>query len=275
VERRLLATTGTVVSAYALGTMTFGESTTEADAHGILDRYLEAGGNLLDVADVYAGGASERIVGSWLASRGAREDVVLATKGRFPVGEDRDPNRRGLSPAWLRRAIDGSRRRLGVDHLDLYQVHAWDPLTPPEVWLEALDHHVRAGHIGAIGVSNLRGYQLQRVVDIARTEGLSPVVTLQPQYNLLAREIEWELLPCAADAGLSVLPWSPLGGGWLSGKYRRDQGPPSGSRLGVDPGRGVEAWDKRATERTWAASTSSTRSRRTTTPPRRPSRSPG
>jgi aryl-alcohol dehydrogenase-like predicted oxidoreductase len=252
VERRPLGRSGLLVSTYALGTMTFGEVTATDDAHRILDRYLGAGGNLLDVADVYAAGESERVVGTWLASRGTRDDVVLATKARFPVGDDHDVNRRGLSRRWLTRAIDRSLERLGVDHVDLYQVHAWDPLVPVEEWLGVLDGLVRAGKIGAVGVSNLRGYQLQRAVDVARAEGFAPVVSLQPQYNLLSREIEWELVPCCTDEGIAILPWSPLGGGWLTGKYRRDRQPPSTSRVGEDPDRGVEAWDQRATAHTWA-----------------------
>ncbi|MTV27473.1 aldo/keto reductase [Nitriliruptoraceae bacterium ZYF776] len=250
-ERRTLGSSGTIVSAYALGTMTFGAETDEATAFAQCDRYLEAGGTLLDTADVYNAGESERIVGRWLADRGVRDDVLLATKARFPVGDDTDVNRRGLSRTWLTRAIDASLTRLGVDHVDLYQVHAWDPLTPPEEWLATLDDLVRAGKVGAVGVSNLRGYQLQRAVDVTRAEGLSPIVTLQPQWNLLARELEWELVPCCEAEGLGILPWSPLGGGWLTGKYRRDERPTGATRLGEDPQRGVEAWDKRATERTW------------------------
>lgn len=250
-ERRRLGSAGLEVSAYALGTMTFGAETPPADAFAILDRYLEAGGDLLDLADVYAAGDSERIVGDWLASRGVRDQVRLATKARFAVGDDPDPARRGLSPTWLRQAVDDSLTRLGVDHVELFQVHAWDPLVPPETWLPVLDQLVRAGKVGHLGVSNVRGYQLQRIVDLARTGGFAPIVTLQPQYNLLAREIEWELVPCSREADIGLLPWSPLGGGWLTGKYRPDAALPEASRLGEDPDRGVEAWERRATERTW------------------------
>jgi aryl-alcohol dehydrogenase-like predicted oxidoreductase len=152
----------------------------------------------------------------------------------------------------LHRAIDDSLARLGVDHVELYQIHAWDPLTPVEEWLGALDDLVRVGKIRYVGVSNVRGYQLQRIIDVSRSEGFAPVVSLQPQYNLLAREIEWELVPCCEEEGVGLLPWSPLGGGWLTGKYERDQQPTGATRLGEDPERGVEAYDKRATERTWA-----------------------
>lgn len=248
---RRLGNSGLVVSEYALGAMTFGAETSEPDAHAILDRFVDAGGTLLDLADVYAGGRSEQIVGNWLASRGSRDQVVLATKARMPVDGASDPNAQGLSRGYLRRAVTASLERLGVDHLDLYQVHAWDPLTPVDEWLSTLDDLVREGVIGAVGVSNVRGYQLQQIVDVAAHRGWAPIVSLQPQYNLLAREIEWELVPCCVDAGIGMLPWSPLGGGWLTGKYRRGERPTGATRLGEDPDRGVEAWDKRDTERTW------------------------
>lgn len=251
-ERRPLGGSGRTVPRFALGTMTFGAETAAPDAFAILDAYLAAGGDLLDLADVYAGGESERIVGAWLADRGVRDQVTLATKARFPVGDDPDPARRGLDPAWLRTAIDDSLTRLGVDHVELFQIHAWDPLVAPEVWLPALDEQVRAGKIGAVGVSNVRGYQLQRVVDLARHHDLTPIVSLQPEYNLLARAIEWELVPCCLAEDVAILPWSPLGGGWLTGKYRREADLTAGTRLGEDPGRGVEAWDGRANDRTWA-----------------------
>ena len=251
-ERRRLGRHGLLVPAYALGTMTFGAETAEADAHAVIDRYLDVGGDLIELADVYADGEAERIVGRWLARRGARDDVLLATKARFGLAGDRDPNRRGLSRAWLQRAIDESLDRLGVDHVDLFQVHAGDPLVPVEEWLGALDDLVRLGKTRYVGVSNLRGHQLQQAVLLARVHGLAPIVSLQPQYNLLAREIEWELVPVCLQEGIGILPWSPLGGGWLTGKYVPDRRPTGATRLGEDPGRGIEAWDKRATARTWS-----------------------
>jgi aryl-alcohol dehydrogenase-like predicted oxidoreductase len=251
-RRRPLGSSGQLVSELALGTMTFGAETPEADAHAILDAYVAAGGNLLDCADVYAHGESESIVGRWLAARGVRDELVVATKGRFPVRRDAGPNDFGLSRRHLVRAVDASLTRLGVDHIDLYQVHTWDPFTPAEQWLRTLDDLVRAGKIREVGVSNLNGWQLQRVILHARHQGLAPVVSLQPQYNLLAREIEWELLDLCELEGISTLPWSPLGGGWLTGKYRREvvaaggaDVPTGATRLGEDPDRGVEAWSKR------------------------------
>ena len=175
---------------------------------------------------------------------------MLATKGRFPLAGE--PNGAGLSARHLTRALDASLRRLGVDAVDLYQVHAFDPWTPLEETLRTLDGFVRAGKIRYYGLSNFTGWQLTKLVDLARAMNVAPPVTLQPQYSLIVREIEWEILPAAQDAGLGLLPWSPLGGGWLSGKYRRDTRPTGATRLGEDPGRGMEAYDRRGTERTWA-----------------------
>jgi aryl-alcohol dehydrogenase-like predicted oxidoreductase len=159
----------------------------------------------------------------------------------------------GLSRRHLSQALDASLTRLGVDHVDLYQLHAWDPVTPLEETLGFLDDAVRAGKTRYVGLSNFTGWQLQRAVDLAEHHGLARPKTLQPQYNLLVREIEWEILPACAANGLGVLPWSPLGGGWLTGKYDAQRRPSGATRLGEDPGRGVEAYDRRSrSERTWA-----------------------
>jgi aryl-alcohol dehydrogenase-like predicted oxidoreductase len=251
-DYRTLGRSGCAVSALALGTMTFGNETDEQGSHAQLDRFVEAGGTLVDTADVYSAGASEEIIGRWLASRPAavRDQVVLASKGRFPMGEG--PNDLGLSRRHLARALDASLRRLGVECLDLYQVHSYDPWTPLEETLGFLDDAVRAGKIHYAGLSNFTGWQLQRAVDAAEHLGLTVPVTLQPQYSLLVREIEWEIIPAAEANGLGLLPWSPLGGGWLTGKYRRDERPSGATRLGEDPNRGVEAYDRRGrVERTW------------------------
>jgi aryl-alcohol dehydrogenase (NADP+) len=231
--------------------MTFGAETDEAGSHEQLDRFVAAGSTLVDTADVYAQGRSEEIIGRWFASRPAdvTEPVVLATKGRFAT--DSFPNGAGLSARHLTRALDNSLRRLGRDNVDLYQVHAWDPLTPLDETVTTLDGFVRAGKIRYWGLSNFTGWQLTKVVHVARELYATGPVTLQPQYSLLAREIEWEIVPAAIDAGLGMLPWSPLGGGWLSGKYRRDQRPAGATRLGEDPNRGMEAYDRKNTDRTW------------------------
>jgi len=250
-EYRTLGVSGCAVSSLCLGTMTFGSETDEPGAHRQLDRFVEAGGTFVDTADVYSDGVSEEIIGRWFASRPAEitEPVVLATKGRF--GLDESPNSAGLSARHLTRALDGSLRRLGLEAVDLYQLHAFDPLTPLEETLRTLDGFMRAGKIRYYGLSNFTGWQLTKAVHLARALNVAGPVTLQPQFSLLVREIEWEIVPAALDAGLGLLPWSPLGGGWLSGKYQRDQRPSGATRLGDDPNRGMEAYDRRGTPRAW------------------------
>lgn len=248
---RTLGNSGAVVSELALGTMTFGAEADEQTSRDILDTFIEAGGTFIDTADVYSSGASEEIIGRWLAARPTEsEQVVIATKGRFPMGTG--PNDLGLSRRHLTRALDASLARLGVEHIDLYQMHAWDALTPVEETLHFLNDAIAAGKIGYYGFSNYLGWQLTKAVHVARGHGWAPPVTLQPQYNLLVRDIEHEVVPAALDAHIGLLPWSPLGGGWLTGKYRRDQNPSGATRLGENPKRGMEAWEKRnADERTW------------------------
>jgi aryl-alcohol dehydrogenase-like predicted oxidoreductase len=251
-EYRALGNSGCSVSNLALGTMTFGSESDEQVSQAQLDRFIESGGTLVDTADVYSAGTSEEIIGRWLSARPREvtDRVVLATKGRFPTGDE--PNGVGLSARHLTRALDDSLRRLGVDSVDLYQAHAFDAHTPLEETLRTFDGFVRAGKIRYYGLSNFTGWQLTKAVYLARALNLAPPVTLQPQYNLLVREIEWEIVPAALDAGMGLLPWSPLGGGWLSGKYRRDQRPTGATRLGEDPDRGMEAYDKRNAEKvTW------------------------
>jgi aryl-alcohol dehydrogenase-like predicted oxidoreductase len=248
---RTLGRSGTVVSTQALGTMTFGAEADEATSGEIMTAYVEAGGTFLDTADVYSSGVSEEIIGRWLAAHPTdAAQVVVATKGRFPMGTG--PNDVGLSRRHLRTALDDSLRRLGVDHVDLYQMHAWDAVTPIDETLRFLDDAVAAGKIGYYGFSNYLGWQLTKAVHVAAAHGWAPPVTLQPQYNLLVRDIEHEVVPAALDAGVGLLPWSPLAGGWLSGKYQRDVSPTGSTRLGENPTRGMEAWEARnADERTW------------------------
>jgi aryl-alcohol dehydrogenase (NADP+) len=250
-EYRTLGGTGTVVSAQCLGTMTFGNESGEEVSRAQLDLFVERGGNFIDTADVYSRGVSEEIVGRWLADRpGLRDRLVIATKGRFPMGDG--PNDAGLTRTHLSRALDASLRRLGVETVDLYQAHAWDPLTPIEETLGFFDDAVRAGKIRYAGVSNFLGWQLQKTVLLARSGGRPPIATLQPQYNLLVRDIEFELVEVCGNENVGILPWSPLAGGWLTGKYLRDQHPTGATRLGEDPRRGMEAYAPRnAQERTW------------------------
>ncbi|RZT59394.1 aryl-alcohol dehydrogenase-like predicted oxidoreductase [Microcella alkaliphila] len=251
-RQRLLGHSGTAVSDLALGTMTFGAESDEATSHAILDAYAAAGGTLIDTADVYSAGESERIVGRWLAANpDAADRMIVATKGRFPMGKG--PNDVGLSRRHLRRALAASLERLGVDHVDLYQFHAWDPLTPVEETLRFADDAIRAGDIAYYGWSNLTGWQLAEIVHTARAMGVPQPVTLQPQYNLLARELEFEVVPAAERYDVGLLPWGPLAGGWLTGKYTKDARPSGATRLGENPDRGMEAYDRKAgSDRTWA-----------------------
>jgi aryl-alcohol dehydrogenase-like predicted oxidoreductase len=249
---RNLGNSGAIVSELTLGTMTFGDEADETTSHAIIDSFVDHGGTFIDTADVYSAGESESIIGRWLAGNPeAAKQIVLATKGRFPMGEG--PNDLGLSRRHLRTALDASLTRLGVDHIDLYQMHAWDALTPIDETLSFLDDAVKAGKIGYYGFSNYLGWQLTKAVHRAAALHLAPPVTLQPQYSLLVRDIEHEVVPAALDARIGLLPWSPLGGGWLTGKYERDVPPTGASRLGENPKRGMEAWEARnANERTWA-----------------------
>jgi len=250
-QYRTLGNSGAVVSTYALGTMTFGAESTEETSHAILDHYVAAGGNFIDTADVYSAGVSEEIIGRWLAKRPeAKDQVVVATKGRFPMGTG--PNDLGTSRRHLTKSLDDSLRRLGVEQVDLYQMHAWDPVTPLEETLRFLNDAVSSGKIAYYGFSNFLGWQLTKAVHVAKAHGWNAPVTLQPQYSLLVREIESEIVPASLDAGIGLLPWSPLGGGWLSGKYKRDQPPAGATRLGENPTRGMEAWQARNDDdRTW------------------------
>lgn len=250
-ELRRLGNSGAIVSAWCLGTMTFGNEADEATSFAIMDAYMAAGGNFIDTADVYSNGVSEEIVGRWLNARPEQaKQAVVATKGRFPTGNG--PNDIGLSRRHLGMALDGSLKRLGVERIDLYQMHAWDALTPLEETLRFLDDSVRAGKIGYYGFSNYVGWQVMKASQLAQRYQFAAPVTLQPQYNLLMRDVELEVVPACLDAGIGLLPWSPLAGGWLTGKYKRDQFPTGATRLGENPKRGGEAFEGRnAQERTW------------------------
>src|ERR671918_2507089 len=214
------------VSRLALGAMLMGESTPEDEAHRMLDRFLEAGGNLIDTADVYGDGTSERVLAPWLAKH--RDEVVVATKVRMKVS---DPPGSGLAPDRVPAACDARLRRLGTDVIDLYQVHAPDPDVPLEATLEALDGLVRAGKVRALGASNFPGWLLAWAVALQDRERWAPFVSLQAQYSLVERSIEMEILPFCRAAGLGVIPWGPLGAGFLTGKYRPGERPPAGSRI--------------------------------------------
>ncbi|HKK94598.1 MAG TPA: aldo/keto reductase [Longimicrobiales bacterium] len=246
-NHRFLGATGTKVSELCFGTQTFGWGADERAAHDMADRFVEEGGNFFDTSDKYNDGESERILGSWLQGR-HRDDVVIASKVFFDVGDG--PNDMGASRKRILAQADASLKRLGTDYLDLYQVHCWDASTPLEETLAALDTLVRQGKVRYVGVSNFAPSHLMKALMSARIHGFEPVRSLQPEYSLLVRSPEWELIPLCRAEGVAVLPWSPLGGGWLTGKYRRDAPPPADSRVGR-----ADRWDdqpeQRETERTW------------------------
>ncbi|MBD0673159.1 aldo/keto reductase [Streptomyces sp. CBMA156] len=217
-QYRTLGRTGVQASSLALGAMNFGRlgRTTQDEATAIVDAALAAGINLIDTADVYGGGESEEMVGKAIAGR--RDDIVLATKAGLPTGEER--NHRGASRRRLVTALDGSLRRLGVDHVDLYQIHRWDPSTGDEETLSALTDLQRAGKIRYFGSSTFPAYRIVQGQWAAREHHLGRYVTEQPSYSILQRGIEADVLPVTEEYGLGVLAWSPLASGWLSGAIR-------------------------------------------------------
>ncbi len=249
-QYRYLGRTGLKVSELCLGAMTFGRESSEGESVHMLDRFAEAGGNFIDTANVYSRGISEEILGRWLKDK-RRDDFVIATKTRFAMGSG--PNDLGLSRKHILSAVEASLRRLNTDYIDLYQVHMWDPGTPLEETLDALDQLVRGGKARYLGASNYAGYQLQKAIDLSRQHGWEPFSCLQPLYNMLDRSFEWELLPVCEAEGVGVIPWSPLRGGWLSGKYHRGMSaPPPNTRIEEAEKQGwSESWDVYANERTW------------------------
>ena len=268
---RLLGRTGLKVSEICLGTMTFGSlpggrrvpGCDEKESLAILNAYLEAGGNFVDTADGYADGRSEEILGRGL--KGRRDDVVLATKVFFPAGAG--ANRKGLSRKHIFEAIEVSLRRLQTDYLDLYQVHCFDARTPLEETLSALDALVRQGKVRYLGCSNFSAWQLAEALGVSALNHYARFDCLQPQYSLVCRPIEREILPLCRTEGVGVIAWSPLGGGFLSGKYRSGEAEPRASRL-ADSDPSTRSWVERLlTERNFqilrAAEEASIRLRKT------------
>jgi aryl-alcohol dehydrogenase-like predicted oxidoreductase len=239
-QYRKLGRSGLDVSTLCLGTMTLGEADAQSMMHGIgadeatsfsiMDRALDAGVSFWDTADVYGqDGLSERVLGKWFADRRRRDEVVLATKFRFRMGPG--PLGTGASRRRIVKACEESLRRLQTDRIDLYQVHMADLGTPEDETLRALDDLVRAGKVLYLGASNYTAYRLVDSVWISRTQHLEQFVALQMQYSLVHRELEREHVPLCEHFGLGIIPWSPLAGGFLTGKYRKDQPPPAGTRL--------------------------------------------
>jgi len=227
---RRLGTSGLQVSALCLGTASFGRETPEREAHRMLDVFADAGGTFVDTADLYQHGEAERILGGWLAGRD-RDALVVATKVFRATGPG--ANDGGLSRKHILSAVEASLRRLRTEYIDLYQTHVWDALAPLDETLAALDALVTAGKVRYLGASNHPAGQLQKAVDLARQRGSAPYVSLQPLYNLLHREVEWELAGLCRAEGLGILPWSPLDGGRLTGARPLTAGP----HAPTDPGR--------------------------------------
>lgn len=235
---RPLGRTGIRVPSLCLGTMTFGLQCDEATSFAILDHAFEAGVRFLDTADVYplgggleTVGRTEEILGRWMRDRGVRDELILATKCRGKMGPG--PNDGGLSRLHIHRAVEGSLRRLGTEVIDLYQTHFFDPHTPIDETLRALDDLVRAGKVRYIGCSNYPAWRLSQALAASERLGLARYECIQPRYNLLYREIETELLPLVRDERLGVIVYNPIAGGMLSGKYHRGQKPPEEGRFSL------------------------------------------
>jgi len=247
-EYRFLGNTGLKVSELAFGTQTFGWGADEKTAHALADLFLQAGGNLFDTADSYNSGLAESMLGSWLKARKNRHSVIVATKVFFPTGDG--PNDAGASRKHIFHSINESLGRLKTDYVDLYQIHCFDLSTPLEETLSALDDLVRAGKIRYVGASNYTASQLEKALMLSEIHQWESFSALQAEYSLIVRSTEWEILPLCKEEGVGFLAWSPVAGGWLTGKYGRNQPPPSNSRVGRK-----DRWDdqpeQRESELTW------------------------
>ncbi|MQY59517.1 MAG: aldo/keto reductase [Clostridia bacterium] len=247
-EYRFLGNTGLKVSELAFGTQTFGWGADQKTAHALADLFVEAGGNLFDTADSYNSGLAESMLGSWLKARKNRHSVIVATKVFFPTGDG--PNDAGASRKHILHSINESLGRLKTDYVDLYQIHCFDLSTPLEETLSALDDLVRAGKVRYMGASNYTASQLEKALMLSEIHQWESFSALQAEYSLIVRSTEWELLPLCREEGVGFLAWSPVAGGWLTGKYGRNQPPPSNSRVGRK-----DRWDdqpeQRENELTW------------------------
>lgn len=229
-----LGRTGLKVSVFCLGGVPFGLNVDEETAFGILDRCLDLGVNFIDTANIYGRGRSEEVIGKWMASRGRREEIVLASKVRLPMGQR--PNQVGASRYAIFQQIEASLRRLQTDHLDIYWIHAWDPETPIEETLSALDDLVRMGKVRYIGASNFAAWQLTKSLWASDVHGWERFECLQPRYGLTHREIEAEIMPLCADQQIGIVPYNALAGGLFSGKYIEGEEPPPDTRLSLSKG---------------------------------------
>jgi aryl-alcohol dehydrogenase-like predicted oxidoreductase len=240
-DYRFLGKSGLKVSELAMGAQTFGWGADRTVAHVMADRFVEAGGNMFDTSSTYNEGESESILGEWLHRRRHRDALVIASKVYFPTGDG--ANEIGLSRKHIFEVVERSLRRLRTDYVDIYQAHCYDLSTPLEETLTAFEDLVRLGKVRYVGLSNFTPGQLMKSVFLGRDRGV-PLVSLQAEYSLLVRETEWELLPLCEEEGLGLLAWSPLAGGWLTGKYHKGQAASEDSRVG----RG-DRWDDQPEQR--------------------------
>jgi aryl-alcohol dehydrogenase-like predicted oxidoreductase len=248
---RYFGRTGLRISEITLGTQTFGWTTGEADAHAMLDHYIDSGGNYLDTADSYNDGESERILGSWIRARKSVEDVIIGTKVYFDSKADENSNRMGLSRKHLNHSIDRSLKRLGLETIDLYQLHCIDGGTGLDEVMDSLEDLVRRGKIHHYGLSNFTPSAIAKMVCATTYKAQHRPASLQLEYSLLVRSAEWELLPLCTEEDVATLAWSPLAGGWLTGKYKRSVPPPANSREGRRD-RWEDQEERRGGQRTWA-----------------------
>ncbi|OAS83975.1 MULTISPECIES: aldo/keto reductase [Metabacillus] len=241
-EYKVLGKSGLLVSELCLGAMTFGKEVNEADSTKMIHRFLDQGGNFIDTADVYVGGESERIVGKAIKDR--RSEVVLATKVRMRVGPH--PNDFGYSRRRILEGVDQSLKRLNTDYIDLYQLHVWDNITPIEETIRTLDDLVSSGKVRYIGCSNFLAWQMMKALSYSDFHNLVRFISIQPQYSLLNREMDREVLPLCKEENVGVIPWAPIGGGFLTGKYSKGEVPTSGR---LSNGVGESSWENRSNEK--------------------------
>ena len=246
---RTLGRSGLVVSPLCLGTMTFGPgdwTSNDAISRDVFDAYRDAGGNFVDTADVYSGGSSEELVGQFIKDSSSRDDIVLATKFGFNAAKG-NPHAGGNGAKNIHRALNSSLRRLGTDYIDLYWMHVWDSVTPVEEICQTLGDLVRSGKIRYFAFSDMPAWVAMKAATIAKERRLPGPVAMQIEYSLVARDIEREHVPVAIEAGIGVVPWSPLAGGFLTGKYKREDTSDTGRLSGDNP-----FGDSKFTDRNWA-----------------------
>ena len=242
---KTLGKSGLLVSELCLGAMTFGKEVSEADSIEMTHRFLDQGGNFIDTADVYVGGESEKIVGKAIKER--RSEVVLATKVRMRVGPH--PNDFGYSRRRIMEGIDQSLKRLNTDYIDLYQLHVWDHLTPIEETIRTLDDLVSSGKVRYIGCSNFLAWQMMKALSYSDFQNMVRFISIQPQYSLINREMDREILPLCKEENVGIIPWAPIGGGFLTGKYKKGETSNSGR---LSNGVGESSWENRANEKNFA-----------------------